>query len=139
MNERILIGFKRNDEIASVTGFSAEPKVGGVILDGETSAFARGFGLTLTPANAVTKEKVFRVQQRMDWLKTRDFRLHVSRQGRRVQVEGVDAEALPAGRYDIDFMLSGVDFKKSELRNVQVPEGGTLHSPIRTDHIAWKL
>ncbi|HUG80329.1 MAG TPA: hypothetical protein VML01_01605 [Bryobacterales bacterium] len=126
MNERILIGFKRNDEIVSVTGFSADPNVGGIILEDETSALARGFGLTVTPANAVTKEKVFRVQQRMDWLKTRDFRLHVSRQGRRLQVEGVEAEALPAGRYNVEFMLSGVDFKKSEWKNVQIPEDGTL-------------
>ncbi len=126
MNERILIGFKRNDQIVSVTGFSADPKVGGVTIEGETSAFARGFGLSVTPANAVTKDRVFRVQQRMGWLATRDFRLNVSRQGRRLQVDGVDAEALPAGRYDIEFMLSGVDFKKPERRNVQIREGGTL-------------
>ena len=126
MNESIMIGFKRDGDSVPVTKLHADKKEGGITLEGETSAFPRGFGLSVTPANAVTKERVFRVQQRLGWLASRDFKLNVSRQGPRLRVKGVDAKALPAGRYDVEFELSGINFRRSELRNVRIQEGGAL-------------
>ena len=126
MNESILIAFKRDAEMVPVTKLHADEDEGGITLEGETSAFPRGFGLSVVPANAVTKERVWRVQQRLGWLGTRDFKLKVSRQGSRLRVKGFDAKALPAGRYDIELVLSGIRFKKSEFRNIRIQEGGAL-------------
>ena len=126
MKEKFSITFKRNDQLVAVTNFDNDEKDGGITLKGETSAFPRGFGLSVTPANEVTEEKVWRVQQRLDWLNSMSFKLNVSKKGSRLLVEGVDDEAFPAGRYDIEFVLSGVRFKRSELRNVRIPEGGSV-------------
>lgn len=126
MHETILIEFQRGGEIVPVTDFSADPKDGGITLGGETSSFPRGYGLSVTPANAVTKEKVWRVQQRLGWLNNRDFRLNLSRNGKRLRLTGVDADALPPGRYDIEFVVSGFRLKRSEFRNVRVPKDDAL-------------
>ena len=126
MNERILIGFKRDGDAVPVTKLHTDEKEGGITLEGETSSFPRGFGLSVSPANPVTKERMFRVQQRLDWLKTRDFKLNVSLQGPRLRLAGFDAEALPAGRYDVELKLRGIRFKKAEMRNVRIQENGSL-------------
>jgi hypothetical protein len=126
MAERILIEFKRDRRIVAVTDFRTDPDERGVILDGETSAFPRGFRLSVTPADPVTEERVRRVRQRLDWRSPRSFRLNMSRQGHRLQLEGVDPKALPAGRYNIEFRLSGIRFKKSISKNQRISEGGKL-------------
>ncbi len=126
MREKISISFKRNDQPVAVSDFDTDEKEGGITLAGETSAFPRGFGLSVTPANEVTEERVWRVQQRLDWLNSMSFKLNVSKKGPRLLVTGVDKEALPAGRYDIEFVLSGIRFKRSEFRNQRIEEGGSL-------------
>ena len=126
MKERILIGFKRNGKEVRVTNLDPDPEDGGVVLSEETSALPRGFGIELTPANAVTKERVWRVQQQRGWLGTGGLRLKVTQLGPRLHLEGIDEKALPRGKYDLEFRLSGVPFKKPERRNVTIPPDGAL-------------
>lgn len=126
MNESILIDFKRGGDLVPITKLHTDEKEGGITLDGETSAFPRGFGLSVTPANEVTKERVFRVQQRLDWLATGDFKMKVSRQGPRLRVKGFDPKSFPAGRYDIELVLGGIRFKRTQIRNARIQEGAAL-------------
>ena len=133
MNEKILIEFKRDQKIVPATDFETDPAGMGIVLDGETSAFPRGFRLSVKPADPVTEEKVRRVRQRLDWPTPRTFRLNMSRQGSRMQLAGVDSEALPGGRYDIEFRLSGISTKKSFWTNQKLPEGGILELTVEEE------
>ena len=125
MNESILFEFKRDKKIVHVTGISNKPNMLGVILDNETSTFPRGFHLSISPADPIAQKQVERVRWRLDWPSQRSFKLNISQQGHRLRLEGVDREALPAGRYNIDFRLSGINFKQSRW-NKTIPEGGKL-------------
>ena len=123
MNEKLFIRLRQDGETLPVTRLDPDPDDGGITLSGETSAFPRGFGINVSPADPVTKEKVWRVQRRLDW-PIRPFRFKFGREGDRLVVAGIDDEALPAGRYDVEFLLGGIRFKRSFFRSVRVEEGG---------------
>lgn len=123
MNEKILISIQQDGRTLPVTRLDPDPDDGGITLSGETSAFPRGFGLNVWPADPVTEERVWRVRQRLDW-PVRPFRFNLSRHDDRLVVSGIDAEALPAGRYDVEFLLGGIRFKRSQFRGVRLKEGG---------------
>lgn len=116
MNEGILIEFERDGQLAPVTSFrSTQPSrhENGIVLDGETSQFPRGFALNLRPLDEVTKLAYKRVQRNHDWLSRNIFELEAARQGGQLRLEGVDDDALPAGRYEIKMRLSGMRFAQA--------------------------
>ena len=116
MEEGILIEFERDGQLVPLTSFrSTQPSKheNGIILDGETSAFPRGFALNLRPLDAATKLAFKRVQRNHDWLSRNVFQLDAARQGDRLRLDGVDAKALPPGRYEIKMRLSGMQFVQS--------------------------
>ncbi|MDA0207618.1 MAG: hypothetical protein O2795_20065 [Acidobacteria bacterium] len=123
MNEKIFITFQQDGKTLPVTGLNPHLDDGGITLSDESSAFPRGFGLNVWPADPVTSERVFHVQRRLDW-DTRQFRVKLSRHMKRLVITGVDARALPAGRYDVEFLLGGIRFKRSHFRSVRLAEGG---------------
>ena len=123
MNEKIFISLQRDGKPLPVTRLDPDRDDGGITLCHETSAFPRGFGVNVWPADPITKERVWRVQQRLDW-PIRPFRFTVSRFGERLVVTGIDDKALPAGRYDVEFMLDGIRFKRSFFRSVRLEEDG---------------
>lgn len=123
MNEKIFISFRRDGKVLPVTGLDPDREIGGITLCGETSAFPRGFGVNVWPADPVTKERVWRVRRRLDW-PIPPFRFNLSRLGDRLVVTGIDEKALPSGRYDIEFRLEGMRFKRSFFRSVRLKEDG---------------
>lgn len=113
MDEGILIEFERDGRVVPVTSFrSTQPNrhENGIILDGETSAFPRGFGLNLRPLDEATKLAFKRVQRNHDWLSRNIFELEAARQENRLRLDGVDARALPPGRYEVKMRLGGMQF-----------------------------
>ena len=117
MNESILIEFERRGQPAPVTSFRStqrNPHENGLVLDGETSQFPRGFMLNLRPLGDPTKLAFKRVQRNHDWLSRNIFQLEATRQDDRLQLEGVDAEALPPGRYELEMRLSGMQFVQAK-------------------------
>lgn len=126
MNEKVFIRVQQDGKTLPVTQLDADPEDGGITLCGETSAFPRGFGINVWPADPVTSEKIWRVRQRLDW-NIRQFRFNVSRENDRLVITGVDAgfDTLPAGRYDVEFQLGGIRFKRSYFRSVRLAEGGS--------------
>ncbi len=123
MNEKIFIRFQQDGKTLPVTRLGPDRDDGGITLCNETSAFPRGFGINVWPADPITKEKVWRVQRRLDW-PIQPFRFNVSRFGDRLVITGIDDKALPAGRYDVEFRLDGIRFKRSFFRSVRLEEGG---------------
>jgi hypothetical protein len=118
MDESILIEFERNGKVVPVTSFRstrAEPHEKGIILGGETSAFPRGFAMNLRPRDAATKVAVERVQRRLDWFNPRRFEVEAARDGERLRLEGVDAEALPPGRYELKLRVGGMSLAPSSV------------------------
>ena len=83
-------------------------------MDGETSQFPRGFMLNLRPLGDPTKLAFKRVQRNHDWLSRNIFQLEATRQDDRLQLEGVDAEVLPPGRYELEMRLSGMQFVQAK-------------------------
>ncbi len=126
MNEKILIGFKRDGKNVDVTGFDSDPENFGITLHGETSSFPRGFAISLTPVDPMTKSQCKLVRQRLDWPSQRRFTLNASRAGGRLLFEGVDAEALPPGTYNFELRLGGMSFKQYRWVNRRIPAGGSL-------------
>ncbi len=123
MNEKIVVSIQRNGKTLPVTRLDPDRDDGGITLCNETSAFPRGFGINVLPADPITKERVWRVQRRLDW-PVPPFRFQLSRLGERLVITGIDDKALPAGRYDIEFRLDGIRFKRSYYRSVRLKEGG---------------
>jgi len=121
MNEGILIEFERNGQLVPVTSFrstQSNPPENGIILDGETSQFPRGVVLDLRPLDDATKLAFQRVQRNHDWLSRKTFELEAARQDDRLRIDGVDAESLPPGRYELKMRLSSMQFTqtKQEIR-----------------------
>ena len=92
------------------------------MLDGESSAFPRGIELGISGANAGTEFQLNTVRRRHGWQRNREFKVHLSRVGRRLQVEGVNSLSLPAGSYNFSFRLRDMTFKQQEHKNVEVPK-----------------
>ena len=117
MNEGILIEFERAGQLVPVTSFRStqpNPHENGITLDRETSQFPRGFMLNLRPLGDPTKLAFKRVQRNHDWLSRNIFQLEAARQDRGLRLEGVDAEALPPGRYELKMRLSGMQFVQTK-------------------------
>lgn len=122
MDECISIEFERDGELAPVTSFRStrpEPHETGIILDGETSASPRGFALNLRPRDEVTKIAFERVQRRLDWFNPRRFEVEAARDGDRLRLEGVDAEALPPGQYELKLRVGGLDLQPA-LQDIRI-------------------
>lgn len=123
MNERIFVSLQRDGSALPATRLDPDRDEGGITLCNETSAFPRGFGVNVLPADPITKERVWHVQQRLDW-PIRPFRFNLSRFGERLAITGINDQALPPGRYDVEFLLDGIRFKRSFFRSVRLKEGG---------------
>lgn len=126
MDERILIEFKRGGQRVPVTSFRA-PRPGrhdgGLVLEGETSAWPRGIVLNLTSRNDVTAHRMHQVRVRHHWLNPKRYELEVAREGRRLRLEGVDREALPPGRYEVALRVGGLELAQVRHR-VRLAEKG---------------
>jgi hypothetical protein len=140
MEEAILVEFERNGGLVPVTSFRstrAETYETGIVLDGETSCWPRGFALHLKP-DAVTKVAVERVQQRLDWLNPRRFEIEAARDGTRLRLEGVDKDALPAGGYEVRMQISGLQLEPSS-QDVRIREGAPKILHLREKQVKEKL
>jgi hypothetical protein len=125
MDEHILIKFKRGAKVLPVTGVRTsrpEPQENGIVLSGETSAFPRGFDLGLYPDH-ITKHRFKAVQRRLDWLSPSRFEVEIGRDNGQLRIEGVDEDALPAGRYTLKIHVDGLDLKGSQ-RFIHIPDKG---------------
>jgi hypothetical protein len=94
----------------------------GLVLDGETSAWPRGVALSLRPKDIATEEAMERVRRRLGWPGARAYDLQIERKGERLRLGGVDPEALPPGRYELDFRVSGLQWTR-RFHSVRVPKG----------------
>jgi len=140
MNEKIFISFQQDGKTLPATELNPHPEDGGIVLSGESSAFPRGYGLNVWPSDPATSERVWRVRRRLDW-RARELRFNLSRHHDRLVITGIDADALPAGRYDVEFLLGGVRFKRSHFRSVRIEEDGAadLVFEAKPDKYRFKL
>ena len=125
MNEGILIEFERDGQLVPVSSFrSTQPNKheNGIILDGETSQFPRGFMLNLRPLDYLTKLAFKSVQRNHDWLSRNIFELEAARQETRLRLEGVDSKSLPPGQYEIEMRLGGMQFVNPR-QDIRIPKG----------------
>ena len=140
MDEHILIEFKRGGKVLPVTGVRStrpEPHENGIVLNGETSAFPRGFDLGLYP-DEITKHRFKAVQRRLDWLNPARFEVEIARAGGQLRIEGVDAEALPPGGYTIKMKVDGLDLKDNQ-RDFRIPKNGSKKVVFEVKKEALKL
>jgi hypothetical protein len=78
----------------------------------------------------VTRLAFSDVQQRLDWVRPRRFEVKAAREGRCLRIEGVDAEALPPGSYEIKVRVGGLRLEPS-AKLIRIPEGGSVRLRLR--------
>lgn len=132
MAAKLIIGFLRGGRISQVTDFVHSKSLGGVVLDGESSAFPRGIAFSIEGADAATKFRMDNVRRQNGWASW-EFKVHFSRAGRRLQVEGVDANSLPAGRYNFGLEIGGILFKEPRKSTVEIKGTGRTELVFEED------
>ena len=126
MNESILIDFKRCEEplpVTSFRGLRGNNGESGLVLDGETSAQARGVALRLQARDVMTQRAADQVRRRYNWTSTTRYDVQLAREGERLRLDGIDAQALPPGSYKLEFRIGGLELERSS-HTIRIPRNG---------------
>ena len=123
MQERIRIRFTRDGAPLPVSRLDANA---GLVFAYESSAEPLGFGIGLEPGNVIVANAMATVRQVEDW-RPEEFRLAVTRDGNSLVISGGGkrrpAESLPAGQYDLRFLVSETPIRNATAR-MEIPKNG---------------
>ena len=120
MNESFVIELTRGGSPVPITGFDPTK---GLVLEGETSSWPRGFALAaFQPKSPGTAEMAARIRQKHGWSSDLYQLRGPVLDGGRLRFRGVADDALPAGRWELSVGIGGLD-QESVGIEVEIPEG----------------
>jgi hypothetical protein len=125
MNERIIIRLTEDGKHLPINSLSSE----GVMLRNETDATPRGLVVEFDQDSPVTKIRMERVRQLRGW-HPHIFNLNLQVFDGNLVITGVDARALPAGRYWFRLRVADLNLPQERIR-IDVPEDGDEEKDIK--------
>jgi hypothetical protein len=118
MNERIRLRLMQQGAPIGISFLSDE----GILLNGESDAWPRGFTLRFSAADDVTRNRMNRVGIIEGWEADR-FKLLLSTNGGELLITGVKHDTFPAGRYRFDLRIADLKIKPGSFA-ITVDENG---------------
>jgi hypothetical protein len=125
MNERIIIRLTEDGRHLPINSLSSD----GLMLRNETDATPRGLVVEFDQDSPVTRMRMDRVRTLRDW-HPHVFKLNLQLFEGNLVVTGVDARALPAGRYWFRLRVADLNLPKEKIR-IEIPEDGSAEKEFK--------